>query len=240
MRVFFFIFSILIIGQTCNGQGICMCFPSECLNHKNLSYSDFKKEIHIDTVYWHYAYGSYDSFIQHVDKLIYRSEYFDSISEQNISHVAESCISIMDEYYCSKDSISYNIYSCFNSSQSYMAIKNENILLHEQIHFDICELYVRKIKQHILNLNFENLDSERISAIIMQYEKEEEKCNLFFDSCVINEDKQELSKNVLIKSNKINKEWHAKLQKQLQELDIYKQPNGVIYRKKGERKIKVK
>jgi hypothetical protein len=75
----------------------------------------------------------------------------------------------------------FNIEALFIKSKSYITQYSEYVLKHEQIHFDICELYARKLRQKFTETNFakvKNLDAEttkmytKISAELF---KEEEK-----------------------------------------------------------------
>ncbi len=223
---------VLIICNYCNAQSLYN--TSECTNYRRLGYYDFKKEVNVDTTYWHYIYRVVDSIKYFRYQISGKKSYYDSLSEMGIANVAESTIGIQVDFDLQEDSLRYNIYSCFEGYSSYMVIKTSDILLHEQIHFDICELYSRKMKSMFANTKFQELTQDSIYSIINICEGEKNRYNNSFDSCVTKEDNVEVLLEVAKKSGKVNKEWHNRLQKQLKELDKYKHATGVIYRKQND------
>lgn len=47
---------------------------------------------------------------------------------------------------------SYKVYASFRKSESWMKIKNEEVLAHEQLHFDISEAFTRKLYAQVQEL----------------------------------------------------------------------------------------
>jgi hypothetical protein len=62
----------------------------------------------------------------------------------------------------------------FMKSKSYITKYSEYVLKHEQIHFNICELYARKLRQKISETNFKKVKkiSEEISKLYLKVDKE--------------------------------------------------------------------
>jgi predicted secreted Zn-dependent protease len=71
----------------------------------------------------------------------------------------------------------------FHRDQSWMMVKNAYVLQHEQIHFNISELYARKIRKSADSLarkNVTNLQTYR--NIVEHWEKKKQKANDQFDA----------------------------------------------------------
>ena len=51
----------------------------------------------------------------------------------------------------------FYVEALFIKSKSYITQYSEYVLRHEQIHFDICELYARKLREKMINTNFKNV-----------------------------------------------------------------------------------
>ncbi|MBI5857608.1 MAG: DUF922 domain-containing protein [Sphingobacteriales bacterium] len=80
------------------------------------------------------------------------------------------------EYNISSNSFGYKINSWFSKTRSWGRYKTDFILLHEQGHFDIAEIFARKLNKRMseykFNWNTYNKDLKRIYDDIM-HEKEE-------------------------------------------------------------------
>lgn len=55
--------------------------------------------------------------------------------------------------YLVKKKIKYDVYALFNKTKSWALERSPQLLKHEQLHFDIAELYARKIRKKILRLS---------------------------------------------------------------------------------------
>lgn len=115
----------------------------------------------------------------------------------------------------------------FHRDQSWMMVKNAYVLQHEQIHFNISELYARKMRKSADSLakkNVTNLEAYR--KIVEHWEKKKQKTNDQFDT--ENEDSfLVLGKEILFRKNPKQKEWLDKINAELQKLDIYKYENSL-------------
>lgn len=115
----------------------------------------------------------------------------------------------------------------FHKDQSWMMVKNAYVLQHEQIHFNISELYARKIRKSADSLarkNVTNLQTYR--NIVEHWEKKKQKANDQFDA--ENEDSfLVLDKEILFRKNPKQKEWLDRINIELQKLDIYKYENSL-------------
>ena len=110
----------------------------------------------------------------------------------------------------------------FDKQQSWMLVKNAYVLQHEQIHFNISELYARKIRKSADSLARKNVTKlQTYRNIVEHWEKKKQKANDQFDA--ENEDYfLVLGKEILFRKNPKQKEWLDKINIELQKLDIYK------------------
>jgi len=77
-------------------------------------------------------------------------------------------------HYNSAEGFTWNIQCLFNKDRSWVRVKNNYILAHEQGHFDITEIYARKLQQQLkgYRLNKDRV-SKDVSAIYQQVMKEQ-------------------------------------------------------------------
>ncbi len=73
-----------------------------------------------------------------------------------IGIAALTCSIIEYKYHCEGDKLIYSVEAKFNKLQSWAReeSKNEHILEHEQLHFDITELYARKLREKLATYSF--------------------------------------------------------------------------------------
>jgi hypothetical protein len=106
----------------------------------------------------------------------------------------------------------FSVEAIFVKSKSYITQYSDYILKHEQLHYDICELYARKLRKMISDKDFKKVHD--VSKEIQQmYNKV---CQEFFKE----EDKYDNDTNHGLNAAK-QQVWIDDIQKQLQELDAY-------------------
>ncbi len=66
---------------------------------------------------------------------------------------AGSVVKIKATPFIVKKKIQYNVYALFNKQKSWAQKRSPKLLKHEQLHFDIAELYARKIRKKIALLS---------------------------------------------------------------------------------------
>jgi len=78
----------------------------------------------------------------------------------------------------------FYVEALFVKSKSYITKQSEYVLKHEQIHFDICELYARKLRQKISEKNFKKVKnfSEEIQEMYQKVAEEHLKEQNKYDS----------------------------------------------------------
>jgi hypothetical protein len=60
---------------------------------------------------------------------------------------AGTAVQIKAKPFYVKDQVQYDVEALFNRKKSWSRGKSESLLQHEQLHFDIAELYARKIRK---------------------------------------------------------------------------------------------
>ena len=107
----------------------------------------------------------------------------------------------------------FYVEALFVKSKSYITKYSEYVLKHEQIHFDICELYARKLRKKLADTDFKKVkklqfEIERMyNTINTQLMKEQEKYDKETEHG-LNSAKQAI--------------WNESIQQQIKDLDDYK------------------
>jgi len=131
----------------------------------------------------------------------------------NAANAALTNTAINVEFGFSKKGMTYSIKCRFDKTKSWVRIKNDLVLGHEQGHFDIAEIHARKLnkalKEYKFNSRTVNNDVNRIYENVMKqhhsFQSEYDQATDF--------------------SRKVDKqtEWLAKIEKDLKSLDDYRE-----------------
>lgn len=103
----------------------------------------------------------------------------------------------------------FKIETYFYKKDSWAILKTDDVLLHEQGHFDITEIYARKLRKHYLELNKQKVTD------ISKYSQVYEDINKEMDIIHFNYDKEV---NFIPENREI---WYKKIAKELDELEEY-------------------
>lgn len=96
-------------------------------------------------------------------------EDFKGAPDYSSENVALTNTSIQLEYGYDKTSLEYTVKCRFDKTKSWVKVRNEDVLTHEQIHFDIAELFARKLRRQLQEYKFNpKTVAEDVNAI---YEK---------------------------------------------------------------------
>lgn len=106
----------------------------------------------------------------------------------------------------------FYVEALFIKSKSYITQYSEYVLRHEQIHFDICELYARKLRQKFSQTNFKNVKNVQAETTKM-YNKVS--ADLFKE-----QEKYDKDTEHGLNSAK-QKVWEADIQRRLNELEAF-------------------
>ncbi|PZD77847.1 DUF922 domain-containing protein [Mesonia sp. K7] len=116
------------------------------------------------------------------------------------------------EYFYATDYGRLTAYAIFSKLESWNRVESESLLAHEQLHFDISELFARKMRKRFDELRATN--ETKISVYIKEMKK------LFSESRIYqNLYDRETKHGILIE---IQERWSAKIAQELTELDDFK------------------
>lgn len=136
----------------------------------------------------------------------------------NITGKAGTTTTINDFFKCNGDTFYYNVRNIMSVKRSWVLkeAKNDSALLrHEQIHFDITELYARKIRKLLAEYINPCGKEKEIKAAINVLKQEQINENNLYDIESVHS------------TNKImQKKWDEKIKKELKETEMYINPKG--------------
>ena len=133
---------------------------------------------------------------------------------------AGTAVSIKAKPYMVQKKIKYDVYAYFNRQKSWAVDKSTELLEHEQLHFDIAELYARKIRKRISELSSRGVDDlDKYNAEIKRLLEESNAADVEYDLETLH---GALPRKQLA--------WETKVKKELQDLDDFKKEKKVIGR----------
>lgn len=138
---------------------------------------------------------------------------FKGLPDANNKHAAITDCNIKMDFKTKKDTLFVSIIPYMSPNKSWVKTNEQNVILlkHEQIHFDITELFARKFRQVILNKKFLKAKlSDELKSISTTN-------NLMFKSYQSLYDTE--TDHSRIKSKQL--EWEKKIAKELKDLEAY-------------------
>jgi hypothetical protein len=113
--------------------------------------------------------------------------------------------------YNSRDGFSWHIACLFNKNRSWVKIKNDFILAHEQGHFDITEIYARRLQKQLKQYSFNKDKAQKeVPAIYQSIMKEQSETQNRYDNETDHSRKKE-----------IQLAWLERIKKELNDLKEY-------------------
>ena len=116
----------------------------------------------------------------------------------------------------------FSIKTYFDPNESWMLLKNDYVLQHEQIHFDLTELYARKMRKSIESLRQKNVTNISIyRKKIQHWNVMKEKASNQFDA-----DNQDyyikIGQKILFQKNPKQEAWKKKVDRELFQYSLFK------------------
>ena len=116
----------------------------------------------------------------------------------------------------------FSIKTYFDPNESWMLLKNEYVLQHEQIHFDLTELYARKMRKSVESLRQKNITNISIyRKKIQHWNVMKEKASNQFDA-----DNQDyyikIGQKILFQKNPKQEAWKKKVDRELFQYSLFK------------------
>ncbi len=116
----------------------------------------------------------------------------------------------------------FSIKTYFDPNGSWMLLKNDYVLQHEQIHFDLTELYARKMRKSVESLRQKNITNISIyRKKIQHWNVMKEKASNQFDA-----DNQDyyikIGQKILFQKNPKQEAWKKKVDRELFQYSLFK------------------
>jgi hypothetical protein len=164
-------------------------------------------------------------FIKDAPELIEWNEYFD-LSWEDFQGLpttesvgdAGTTVEIKARPYYIKDQLYYEVNAYFNRRKSWSRGKSDALLSHEQLHFDIAELYARKIRKQIIDMRTKGVKDIKIfNAAIRKLLEQSNEVDRQYDL--------ETLHGVLNKKQAV---WEQRVKEQLMGLKDYKKKKRIV------------
>lgn len=131
---------------------------------------------------------------------------------------AGTAVQIKAKPYQVKKEVKYDVYAFFNKKKSWYRATSAELLAHESLHFDIAELYARKIRKKVSELDARNVKEVKVyNAAINELLQESNAADMQYDLETLH---GALPKQQL--------EWKQKIKKELTSLKAYKKRRQII------------
>lgn len=116
----------------------------------------------------------------------------------------------------------FSIKTYFDPNESWMLLKNDYVLQHEQIHFDLTELYARKMRKSVESLRQKNITNISIyRKKIQHWNVMKETASNQFDAD--NEDYYiKIGQKILFQKNPKQEAWKKKVDRELFQYSLFK------------------
>ena len=154
-----------------------------------------------DTIYWKSNYC-----LQWSD--------FKGVKDSNSVFNAKTVAVIKSKIQSVNDTLLVEIYTCFLRKESYTNTKNEALLLHERGHFDITEIFSRKLIKALSNIKYNSKTiKEDYDKVYSKVKAERELYITLYDKETnhsINKQKQEFWNNKISKELKLLEKFKIK------------------------------
>ena len=116
----------------------------------------------------------------------------------------------------------FSIKTYFDPNESWMLLKNDYVLQHEQIHFDLTELYARKMRKSVESLRQKNITNISIyRKKIQHWNIMKVKASNQFDA-----DNQDyyikIGQKILFQKNPKQEAWKKKVDRELFQYNLFK------------------
>lgn len=164
---------------------------------------------------------SYDGKASNLEWREYRKlswEDFQGKPGENAAGDAGTSVQIKAKPYLIKNKVRYDVSVFFNKDKSWKRDQSPELLAHEQLHFDLAEVFARKIRKKITELNKQDVSNVKAyNQAIQQLLEESNEADRQYDIETLHgalDQKQA--------------EWAEKIKRELVALKAYKKPKQVI------------
>ncbi|MBL7692683.1 MAG: hypothetical protein JNM41_13915 [Flavipsychrobacter sp.] len=131
---------------------------------------------------------------------------------------ARSFFEVNYDYIIDYDTLSYDIYTLFIRTDSWIKHNDSALVAHERLHFDIGEIHSRSIKRKLHLLSGKRVDDSVVYNIFLKERDSQIAADALFDS--------ETQHGTLEKQTR---DWEKRIKIMLDSLDGYKEPKGNVF-----------
>lgn len=158
--------------------------------------------------------AQHDNIIWNENKRLTYDDFKGPVPADKLDHKAITFSMIEIKFDQTAESVKANVFSYFQRDLSWMRNdwKNDYTLRHEQGHFDITEIHARKVRKKLSGMKISRKNGkEKINKACKKLVKQHHKAQEKYDNAT--------SYSIREKNQK---EWSAKIAKELKKLDAYK------------------
>ncbi|WP_185152635.1 DUF922 domain-containing protein [Fulvivirga aurantia] len=138
---------------------------------------------------------------------------FEATNDDSRFGDAGTAVKIVAKPYYEKRRLYYNVFALFNKKKSWASDVNDRLLAHEQLHFDLAEVYARKIRKKVAELRRSKVKDLKIyNKAVKKILEESNQADELYDHQTLH---GALPKNQIT--------WEKKVARQLMELQDYSQ-----------------
>lgn len=131
--------------------------------------------------------------------------------QENSDAAASTATYLSMEYSVKDNKLKFTVSGAFNKNKSWVLVKNDHILSHEQGHFDIAEVFARKLYKSLSEYKFNKRTYQKdMAKIYNTINKEKEAAQNKYD------DETDYSRN-----KKAQAEWLIKIKNMLKEMETF-------------------
>lgn len=148
---------------------------------------------------------------------------FDRLNERYSEHAAYSVVGYEGSLSITDQKYQATVRTYFNKNESWTKTWTATLLMHEQTHFDIAEVYARKFRKKIIAAMEENrLDVELFKTLNQETQEQLDEAQRRYDEAT----------NFSM-DYRAQQEWTKKIKNTLQELSSFSNPDIAINRRKN-------
>ncbi|MBW7869413.1 MAG: hypothetical protein H3C31_13945 [Brumimicrobium sp.] len=127
-----------------------------------------------------------------------------------------------EDYTVHNDSITMNLLSYLVINHSWVRIKTDDLLTHEQTHFNITEVFTRKIRKELSQYQYVSVQNflDYYAFVSNKSHAEKDELNNLYD--------KETNHGTIIE---VQQKWDKKIDEMLEELEDYSNPRVVVRKK---------
>lgn len=135
----------------------------------------------------------------------------------SVKHSAISCLKVIPSLFIEGSALKYKITAGFYPGCSYMKYRDKRLLQHEQGHFDMVEVYARKMRQYLHSCSNTNVTTEELNITLTKLDSDLQAVQTVYDRVTDHGLKLRAQTH-----------WDRQIKAALDSLSAYGRPDGVV------------